>query len=132
MTDEQIKLPLSTADIAAESEIFPSERRERKEEKSTNGYEEQPVPLLENETEEEFTARWTAIQAMFVDNPRSAVEQADSLVAELMKHIAQMFADERSNLEEQWVQTGDAEPNTEDLRIALQHYRSFFYRLLSL
>jgi hypothetical protein len=61
-----------------------------------------------------------------------AVEQADSLVAEVMKRIAEMFANERSSLEKQWASEADVTPNTEDLRIALQRYRSFFNRLLSL
>jgi hypothetical protein len=64
-----------------------------------------------------------------VDEPRHAVEQADSLVAEMMQHLAQLFADERSKLEAQWTRGEDV--STEDLRVALQRYRSFFDRLLS-
>ena len=46
-----------------------------------------------------------------------------------MKRLADQFAAERSTLEGQWDRGGDA--STEDLRIALQRYRSFFGRLLS-
>jgi len=47
-----------------------------------------------------------------------------------MKRLAEVFADERSNLEKQW-DRGD-NVSTEDLRIALQRYRAFFHRLLSI
>ena len=64
-----------------------------------------------------------------MDEPRKAVEDADSLVADLMKRLAETFSQERSSLEEQWDSGEDA--STEDLRVALQKYRSFFDRLLS-
>ena len=64
-----------------------------------------------------------------MDEPRSAVEQADGLVAEMMKRLAQVFADERGKLEEQWSRGDDI--STEDLRQALRRYRSFMDRLLS-
>ena len=74
--------------------------------------------------------RWSDIQAAFVDEPRRAVEQADGLVASAMKRLAEVFAEERSTLEQQW-DRGDS-VSTEDLRIALQRYRTFFQRLLSI
>jgi hypothetical protein len=73
--------------------------------------------------------RWKEIQTDFVDEPRKAVEQADGLVASAMKRLAEVFAEERSNLEKQW-DRGD-NVSTEDLRVAFQRYRSFFDRLLS-
>ncbi len=76
-----------------------------------------------------FRARWSEVQTGFVDEPRHAVEQADGLVAEMMQRLAQVFADERSNLEQQWSRGADV--STEDLRVGLQRYRSFFDRLLS-
>lgn len=78
---------------------------------------------------ERFRTRWMDVQTGFVDEPRSAVEQADSLVAEMMKRLAQVFADERGKLEEQWSRGDDI--STEDLRLALRRYRSFMDRLLS-
>jgi hypothetical protein len=69
------------------------------------------------------------VQAGFVDEPRRAVEDADNLVASLMKKLAEGFANERGRLEKQW-DRGD-NVSTEDLRIALQRYRSFFDRLLN-
>ena len=88
------------------------------------------APLFPNNELDELRNRWTTVQAAFVDEPRRAVEQADGLVAAAMKRLADVFAEERSNLEQQW-DRGD-NVSTEDLRIALQRYRSFFQRLLSM
>lgn len=88
------------------------------------------APLFPNNELEELRNRWTGIQTAFVDEPRRAVEQADGLVAAAMKRLAEVFAGERSKLEQQW-DRGD-NISTEDLRIALQRYRSFFQRLLSI
>jgi hypothetical protein len=76
-----------------------------------------------------FRGRWDTIQASFVDEPRQSVEQADSLVAEAIKQLAEVFAQERSTLEGQWSR-GD-EVSTDALRLGLQRYRSFFQRLLA-
>ena len=73
--------------------------------------------------------RWHAIQTGFVDEPRKAVQEADGLVASAMKRLAEVFAQERSGLEQQW-DRGDS-VSTEDLRVALQRYRAFFERLLA-
>jgi hypothetical protein len=78
---------------------------------------------------EDLAVRWDAIQASFVDEPRHAVEEADALVAEAIRRIADSFSEERSRLESQWSQ-GD-EVDTEDLRITLQRYRTFFNQLLA-
>lgn len=87
-------------------------------------------PLFESTETETFRSRWHAIQTQFVDEPRRSVEQADELVAATMKRLAEVFASERQNLERQWDRSEDI--STEDLRIALQRYRSFFDRLLSI
>jgi hypothetical protein len=73
--------------------------------------------------------QWDSIQVGFVDEPRQAVEKADALVAGAMKRLAEMFAAERERLEKQW-DRGDS-VSTEELRVALRRYRSFFGRLLS-
>jgi len=87
------------------------------------------TPLLGTDEAGKFQSRWTSIQAEFVDDPRHAVESADHLVAEAIQRLAQIFADQRAQLEGQW-DRGD-NISTEDLRVALQHYRSFFQRLLA-
>lgn len=87
------------------------------------------TPLLAADVVNQLRSRWTDIQAGFVDEPRRAVEQADGLVADAIKRLAETFANERAQLEGQWDRGGDV--STEDLRQALQRYRSFFSRLLS-
>jgi hypothetical protein len=86
-------------------------------------------PLMGAEDAMRFQDRWEQIQTGFVDDPRSVVKQADELVAELMQQLAEGFAAERRRLEGQW-DAGD-DVSTEDLRLALQRYRSFFRRLLT-
>jgi len=86
------------------------------------------MALLEREESEHFRTRWNEIQGKFVDEPRSAVQQADGLVTEVIEKITQMFVNEHGSLESQWNQSNDV--TTEDLRQALQHYRSFFNRLV--
>ena len=85
-------------------------------------------PLFPAEVSGEFRTRWTEIQTGFVDTPRESVEHADELVADAIKRLAESFAHERARLEEQWARNGDV--STEDLRVALQRYRTFFQRLL--
>ena len=87
------------------------------------------IALFPDADAAEFRSQWDSIQASFVDEPRRAVEQADVLVANAMKKLAEVFAGERSDLESQW-DRGD-NVSTEDLRLALQRYRSFFGRLLA-
>jgi len=76
----------------------------------------------------DLRSRWKYLQAGFVDEPRQTVAAADELVANVMSRLAERFAKERASLEKQWDRGDDV--STEDLRIALQHYRSFFDRLL--
>ena len=89
---------------------------------------ESSAALLNHEESEQFRASWSAIQGKFVDEPRSAVQQADTLVTEVIAKITEMFASEHSSLESQWNQGNEV--STEQLRQALQHYRSFFNRLI--
>jgi hypothetical protein len=86
-------------------------------------------PLFPDDELHNFRARWDQVQASFVDEPRKAVEQADSLVANVVQRIAEQFSNERGRLEEQWSKGDNV--NTEDLRQALRRYRAFFDRLLS-
>jgi hypothetical protein len=85
--------------------------------------------LLATNESGDFGRRWEEIQTAFVDEPRRAVEEADELVASVMQRLADGFARERERLEGQWSRGEDV--STEDLRVTLQRYRSFFRRLLS-
>jgi hypothetical protein len=86
-------------------------------------------PLFDRSDQDGLQERWRSIQTGFVDQPRKSVEQADALVAEAMSMLAETFAQERQALERQWGEGADV--STEDLRVALQRYRSFFERLLA-
>jgi hypothetical protein len=123
---------LSTRDLAS----TPTDDRDEGEERTVATADqprEEPhdedAPLLPDEQGTDFQGRWESIQTTFVDDPRNAVENADALVAELMQRLADGFARERERLEGQWSRGEDV--STEDLRVALQRYRSFFRRLLS-
>ncbi|MEV7561393.1 hypothetical protein [Streptomyces sp. NPDC089795] len=86
-------------------------------------------PLLAGEEAEGYRRSWREIQSRFVDDPREAVKSADALVAEVMQTLARTFSSRKQGLEGQWDQ-GD-QVATEELRLALQQYRSFFDRLLN-
>jgi hypothetical protein len=86
------------------------------------------APLLDHVATEHFRTRWNAIQGQFVDEPRAAVQQADAMVTEVIEQLTQMFSSEHHSLEVQWKDGKDV--STEDLRKALQRYRSFFNRLM--
>ena len=90
---------------------------------------EDRAPLFPSDDAERFRRRWEELQAGFVDRPREMVEEADDLVGELMQQLTAGFDNERTSLEAQWEKGEDI--STEDLRVALKRYRSFFNRLLS-
>ena len=120
--DENEEPVPSTAQLAGQGARDDSDSAEPDEQ-------ERRQPLFAGEDADRFREQWQEIQGRFVDDPRRAVEEGDSLVATLMQRLAETFADERANLEKQW--DGEGDVSTEDLRVALQRYRSFFDRLLS-
>jgi hypothetical protein len=86
-------------------------------------------PVLSEEDAADLRSRWEQLQAKFVDEPQEVVREADALVSDVFDHVTRTFAREREGLEQQWNQGEEA--STEDLRVALQRYRSFFERLLA-
>ena len=118
---------LTTAELAGATDKAPTEAVAKAN--GGGGPAESGTPLLAQDESADLKRRWDAIQASFVDEPRHAVEEADNLVANAMKRLAEVFASERSNLEGQWDRGDDV--STEDLRVALRRYRSFFGRLLA-
>jgi hypothetical protein len=119
-TDNQ----LSTADLVAANGTPDSSTPT-----TAKAAQEPNVQLFAQNDTQDFRSRWEKIQIGFVDEPRKAVEQADELVASAIKRLAEVFAIERQKLEAEWGKTDNV--STEDLRIALRRYRSFFDRLLS-
>ena len=124
MNGETRQRTLTTADLAASanSDVLPevahpnAEVRQRQEELA---------PLFCEEAAGDFRARWSIAQQGFVDDPKNAVRQGDELVAQVIKSLAETFAKQRAALEGE-------QGSTEDLRLALRRYRSFFDRLLSI
>jgi hypothetical protein len=92
--------------------------------------EEERAALFAGNEANELCARWDSIQVGFVDEPRKAVQEADALVSSTIKRLTEVFANERQNLEQQWGRNENV--STEDLRVALRRYRSFFSRLLAI
>jgi hypothetical protein len=132
--------PLTTENLAAAASArraLVSDKGDEGRERSEVGYrsaagsqpEEESPALFEQAALEDFRSRWGTIQTGFVDDPGASVKQADELVAAVMKRLAEVFAGERANLEKAWAKGDDV--STEDLRVALRRYRSFFDRLLS-
>jgi hypothetical protein len=117
---------LTTADLAGQVDA----QRQPDGPKLVKGQQLETPPLFSESELGEFRSRWSHVQTGFVDEPRRTVEDADKLVAAVMQRLAEGFSNERSGLEKQWDQ-GDL-ASTEDLRVALQRYRSFFDRLLKL
>jgi hypothetical protein len=89
------------------------------------------APLFEGDEAKKFRSRWLAIQSKFVDDPSDSVKQADDLVSDVIKSVTMNFSNRRIALENQW-HGEEAKASTEDLRMAIKRYRSFFDRLLTL
>jgi hypothetical protein len=107
--------------------VTPENRDERPPGPATD---ESPprAALVSGDAARDLRTRWDATQIGFVDDPRQAVQQADELVSAVIEKLEQTLSDERKQLGAQVTDTA----STENLRVALQHYRSFFRRLLAL
>ena len=139
MNTELKEKDLTTSDLATAAETRTAQREVDRDvnERATENRnaeviteDEQLAPLFSPDAAKEFRSRWDAIQSSFVDDPKRAVRQGDELVAQVMKSLAETFSNERVKLEGQLDQRDKA--STENLRVALRRYRSFFERLLSL
>ncbi len=117
--------PMGTAQFAQRAETTSAQASSA----AAAREESERVSLFPENELGDFRRRWKEVQGSFVDDPRTAVRNADELVASLMKRLAEVFADERGKLEHEW-DKGET-VSTEDLRVALRRYRSFFDRLLS-
>lgn len=119
---------LSTADLASASAQSADSHVERSAAPAgPAGDVPAPPPLIDEEKVTGFRDRWQNVQTGFVDDPKRAVREADELVAAVISALATTFAEHKSELEAQW---REGEPATEELRIALRRYRSFFDQLL--
>jgi len=80
--------------------------------------------LFDDSAADGFRNRWRELQADFVDDPAQAVRAADELVDEIMRELAER----RQHLGDQ---LRDGAGDTEELRVAIQEYRTFFNQLLN-
>jgi hypothetical protein len=69
---------------------------------------------------------WPDIQAMFVDDPRASVERAAGLVDDCVQALVASVTERQQALRSGWQGTST---DTEELRTALQRYRTFWSRL---
>jgi hypothetical protein len=125
--DDDVGQPMPPLDAAPIDTRTENRTETPPRERTTD--DEEVSALFADDSCQALWKRWDEIQAGFVDEPRRAVQEADSLVAETMQELANMFSRERGNLEQQWGRGDNV--STEDLRIAFRRYRSFFKRLLS-
>ena len=149
MSREREEHGLSTADLAAAADVQRRQQDQREASRelserevpamprnemdgAAGSHDEKLAPLFERERADDMRMHWGNIQAGFVDDPRRAVQQADELVAQVMKDLADSFARQREQIEAEANAGGDQPASTENLRVALRRYRSFFERLLTL
>ncbi len=122
---------------AAEAELH--ERRERR-----RSYE---IRSLDPDARERYAERWRATQAQFVDQPASALADADALVGEVMRERGYpvddferqaadisvdhpQVVDHYRKAHATFVASAEQRASTEDLRQAVVHYRALFGELL--
>lgn len=106
-----------------------------------------PVRHLRPEEKEQFAARWHEIQAHFVEDPVTAVRDADSLISETMRvrgYPTGAFEVRDENVLVDYprlvrnyreahriaISTREGEASLEDLRRAIVYYRALFEELL--
>lgn len=120
---------VDTTDEPVENEHHVEERVTENQ-TPTDVTDQELAPLFEGDEAKKFRSRWLAIQSKFVDDPSASVKQADDLVSDVIKSVTMNFSNRRIALENQW--NGEENTSTEDLRMAIKRYRSFFDRLLTL
>jgi hypothetical protein len=118
-----------SAEIRTDDLLQNDQAAAAEDEQAARESSDQREPLFDASRANELRDRWHALQARFVDDPRKTVQDADSLVAEVLQALARNFSEARTNLEGQWDRGDDV--STEELRLTLRRYRSFFERLLT-
>jgi hypothetical protein len=136
-TTEEAKVPPflerdARAAKPADEVVIQADEVEPDTAKRTGQAEDVYISLFDDDAAPGYRQRWTDIQARFVDDPQASVRDADELVAKVIQHISDTFARQRSELESHWNAEGDAESSTEDLRLAVKRYHTFFDQLLNL
>jgi hypothetical protein len=125
---DQQPMPANTSAQGAGVPANPDAREDM--EARENRDNEANRPLFPSHQCTTLEKEWQAIQANFVDSPRDSVKQADALVTKTIDILSSSFGEMRGSMERTWEKDGDV--STEELRLAMQNYRSFFHRLLSI
>ena len=121
MNGEPREPNLTTADLAASA---------NRKQPASSKEETKLAPLFTDDAAKTFRSQWDVVQRGFVDDPQEAVRAGDELVAQVIKSLAESFSEQRSSLEGEANQADRS--STENLRLALRRYRSFFERLLAI
>ena len=131
-----------TVDRAGDRRAAERELRDRQKQ-----HEQLDIRPLSPESRDRYLQRWQATQSRFVDDPRSAVAEADTLVQEVMqergyptkdfeRRVADISVDHPNLVEKYRTANGIAraseqgEASTEDMRHSVRHYRALFSELL--
>ncbi|HSK60004.1 MAG TPA: hypothetical protein VK935_13235, partial [Actinomycetospora sp.] len=85
--------------------------------------------IIDPERAAQWRSQWEDVRMMFVDRPQDAVARADGLVGDVLEELSRTFSTQRSALDPNAL---GGEPSTEEMRRAVQRYREFFDRLLTL
>jgi FtsZ-interacting cell division protein ZipA len=129
-------------DQAESQRAAESELRDR-----TKRHEKLELRNLEASEREDFERRWSDVQGQFVDNPSSAVRNADTLVVDVMSargYPVEDFDQQADDLSVEHAEVTqryrearrisraneDGNADTEDLRQAVTSYRALVYALL--
>jgi hypothetical protein len=128
--DDREEVMSREADYDDREEIIERRDSEFVSQAGEDGNSRHARALFSRDEADDLRRRWDSIQGRFVDDPRDAVAEADSLVSEVIDHITDQFDAERSRLEARWNEGDNV--STEDLRRTVQRYRSFFHHLLSM
>jgi hypothetical protein len=130
MNGEPRPRTLTTADLVASAQNPEEHERALAADHGTRSGDDKTTlaPLFTGDVAKDFRSRWDIVQRGFVDDPKEAVRAGDELVAQVIKSLAETFSNQRAAIE------GDQadQASTENLRLALRRYRSFFERLLSI
>ena len=128
-TDAEPPVDESPAQAETTSEAEPIEREEPVAEPASTPVTGSAEPaaaagFFPESTVNGFRERWRELQAGFVDDPARAVREADQLVDEIMRELVER----KQNIAEHW---REGASDTEELRVAIQEYRSFLNQLLN-
>ncbi|WP_060891689.1 hypothetical protein [Streptomyces europaeiscabiei] len=112
---------------------FGESREDRRTTGSTTGGSAAGSPPLPHDECDKLTSRMHHAVGEFVDEPRSAVEEADHVLEEVTARFTDAVTQRRRTLRTSWQTTADdraSTTDTEQLRLALRDYRELTERLL--